>query len=222
MGVANAVNLIDGMDGLASGLSSLAFIFIACIALLYGNYHIAVMSFAFCGALIGFTRYNFHPASIFMGDSGSLLLGYILAVFSVQAMKNGHLQFSIFIPCFILVVPLLDTSLAVARRFAKYYLHNGKDDKSIVYTIKKIIYPDNGHIHHKLMAKGLDQRSVSLILYSMAFVGGAMAVTFNFISDRMIILMLTLIFLSILKFVDYLKYEDFAIHKDFGSYSVQE
>jgi len=214
VGITNAVNLIDGMDGLASGLSLVAFAFIGIIAILFGNYHVAVISFAFCGALIGFMRYNFHPASIFMGDSGSLFLGYVLAIFSVQAMRNGHLQFSILISCFILAVPILDTSLAIARRFFKYYLNNG-NGKSIVNTIKKIIYPDKAHIHHKFLEKGLSQRAVSLRLYGISLMGGLIAIAFNYMDDNMIILLLTSTSLAILKFIDYLNYEDFAYERRF-------
>ena len=218
VGITNAVNLVDGMDGLASGLSLISFFFIAIIAILFGNYHVAILSFAFCGALIGFMRYNFHPATIFMGDSGSLFLGFILSIFSIQAMRNGHLQFSILVSVLILAIPMLDTALAITRRFVKHYVKSETGEKSIVFTIKKILYPDNEHIHHRLLARELSQREVSLRLYGVALLCGLIAIAFNYLSDNMVILLLTSLTLATLKFIDYLDYKEFSFGKKFASY----
>lgn len=151
--IINAVNLLDGLDGLASGVALIAF---GCLALIFGqhggNVGITAIAFLMMGALAGFLVYNFNPASIFMGDSGSLFLGYMLAVFTLEGNSHANPFLSIIVPAVVLGLPLLDMGLCMVRR-----LIAGKSP----YT------PDNDHIHHRL-DRLLSQKKAVYVLYAAA------------------------------------------------------
>jgi len=158
VGCANAVNLIDGMDGLAAGIALLAAATMLLAALLQHSTALAFATAPLVGALLGFLPYNSNPASIFLGDSGSLTLGFLLGCYAILWSQKSTTIFSLTAPLLVLAVPLADTALAVARRFLRQ---------------KPIFAADRGHIHHRLLAKGLTPHRAVLLLYAAA---GACAV----------------------------------------------
>lgn len=150
VGIVNAINLIDGLDGLASGISLFTVFVLFILGVTQGNQIVALSAIALAGGLLGFLRYNFNPASIFMGDSGSLFLGYVLAVTAVGGSAKSQTAVSLLIPVLALGVPVFDTTLAVLRRFI-----GGKH----------IFSADRGHVHHRLLDSGLTHRQAVLVLY---------------------------------------------------------
>jgi len=157
VGVTNAINLIDGLDGLAAGVSTISALTLAVVASFTGDGYIAIMAAALAGATIGFLPYNFNPAKIFMGDTGSLLLGYMLAVISVMGVLKSAAALSILVPIFAIGLPIFDTFMAIIRR--------GLSGKSFMEA-------DKGHLHHKLLDIGLSQKQAVLTLYSISAVLG--------------------------------------------------
>lgn len=153
VGVTNAVNLIDGLDGLAVGVSSIATFSLFFIALLAGEMQVAILSAALAGACLGFLPYNFNPAKIFMGDTGSTFLGYMLSVICIQGLFKGYVIISFIIPFLILGLPIFDTAFAIIRR---------------IWNKKPIMSPDRGHLHHRLMDMGFSQKQTVAILYIIA------------------------------------------------------
>ena len=150
VGVVNAVNLIDGLDGLASGVCFFAVLTLFMVGLMDDSRTLCVISAALCGSLIGFLFFNFNPATIFMGDSGSMFLGYVLAILSVATMSKGPTIVALAVPLLALGLPIFDTFLAIIRR---------------VYQRRPVFMADRGHIHHRLLALGLTHRQVVLFLY---------------------------------------------------------
>lgn len=170
VGVANAVNLIDGMDGLAAGVSAISALTIWSVALgdSIARPYAALMAAVVAGALLGFLRWNFNPARIFLGDSGAYLTGFILAAISITGVIKGAAAATVIVPTSLLVLlilffPLLDTSWAIVRRVAKG---------------KSIFSPDRLHIHHRLLDTGLDQKRVAYIIYGVSAVLGLIATVF--------------------------------------------
>jgi UDP-GlcNAc:undecaprenyl-phosphate GlcNAc-1-phosphate transferase len=160
--VTNAFNLIDGLDGLAAGVALIAAVSIILIAQVEMRPDAALLASAFAGALLGFLRYNFHPASIFLGDSGSQLLGYSLSLLSIQGLQKGATTVVIIVPILALGLPLLDTMVAILRRF-------------LVAGFAAIFRADREHIHHRLVAIGMTQRRAVLVLYCVCALFGAVA-----------------------------------------------
>ena len=185
VGITNAFNLIDGLDGLASGIALIASLTISSIALLHHDIATAAIGAALAGAVIGFLRYNFNPAKIFLGDSGSLFLGFTLAVLSIQSSTKGSTAFSVIVPLLALGVPIIDTSLAMLRRALRAFLlpMSGSTTESTKGSGVKKLYsmflPDRRHIHHQLLAHGLSHRNAVMVLYvaSCAFGLSAFLVT---------------------------------------------
>ena len=157
----NAVNLIDGLDGLAAGVSAIASFSMFLIALMQGNYVIAVMSAALVGACCGFLPYNFSPASIFMGDTGSTFLGFVMASLSVLGLFKIHAIISFAVPFIAFGIPIFDTSFAIFRRIKER---------------RPIMSPDRGHLHHRLVDMGFSHKQAVLIIYAICIVLGAVAV----------------------------------------------
>ena len=161
VGITNAVNLIDGLDGLAVGVSSIAAITMLAVALLTGNMPIAITMAALAGACIGFMPYNLNPAKIFMGDTGSTFLGYMLATVSIMGLFKFYAVISFAVPFLILGLPIFDTANAIIRRVAA-----GRSPMS----------PDRGHVHHKLIDMGFNQKQAVAILYAISATLGLTAV----------------------------------------------
>ena len=156
--VVNALNLADGLDGLAAGIAAIACGAIGVLALLTGQPLVAALALAVAGAASGFLVFNFHPARIFMGDCGSLFLGFIIACGSVMCTAHSSNLVSLALPTLALGIPILDLMLAVPRR---------------IMSRHSIVCPDRSHIHHRMLERGLGQRQVALLMYaaSLAAVG---------------------------------------------------
>ena len=165
IGITNAINLIDGLDGLAAGVSSIALVTIAGMAATMGNTYAFVfaMSLLLLGSTLGFLLYNFHPAKIFMGDTGALFLGYMISVLSLLGFKNVTV-FSLIIPILILGVPISDTVFAIVRR---------------IVNKQPLSAPDKSHLHHCLLRLGYSHRQTVLIIYGMAAMFGISAVVLS-------------------------------------------
>lgn len=152
LGCINCMNLIDGLDGLASGISSIYFLTIGIITTLKGSVGLDfVLTFVMLGSTLGFLVHNFYPASIFMGQSGSMFLGFIVAVIALLGFKNVTMT-SLIIPLLILAIPILDTLFAIIRRLLK-----GQNPSK----------PDKFHIHHQLLNRNFSQRATVLIIYAV-------------------------------------------------------
>ncbi len=160
--ITNSVNLIDGLDGLAAGVSTISGVTMLVIALMVADAAVAVLLAALVGACIGFLPYNLNPAKIFMGDTGALLLGYVLSTASILGLFKFYAVVSFAVPFLVLAVPLFDTVFAFARR---------------VFTGKNPMKPDRGHFHHRLLDMGLSQKQAVAVLYVIsAFLGLAAVV----------------------------------------------
>ena len=150
LGCINCMNLIDGLDGLAGGISAIYFLTIGIIAAIGGSTGLDfVLSFVMFGATLGFLVHNFYPASIFMGDSGSMFLGFIISIVALLGFKNVTMT-SLIIPLLVLAIPILDTLFAIIRRALKG---------------QNIAKPDKFHIHHQLLNRNFSQRATVLIIY---------------------------------------------------------
>lgn len=161
VGITNTINLIDGLDGLASGVASIAAATLLLTAALKGYDFIVMQCAIIVGASLGFLPFNFNPAKIFMGDTGSLLLGYMLAVTSILGMVKSVAAVALVVPVFALGVPIFDTTFAIIRRYINK---------------KPIMEADKDHLHHKLMRKGLNQRQTVLIMYFISMMLGLAAI----------------------------------------------
>ena len=161
VGITNAVNLIDGLDGLACGVSTISSMTLLVIALVVAEPDVAVLTAALAGACIGFLPYNLNPAKIFMGDTGSTFLGFILAVVSIQGLFKFYTIISFAAPFLMLGLPIFDTAFAILRRLAK-----GQSPMS----------PDRGHIHHRLIDMGFSQKQAVATLYVISAILGLSAV----------------------------------------------
>lgn len=160
VGCTNAFNLIDGLDGLASGVGLFATLTTLLAALLQGNWGLAAATVPLVGCLLAFLRYNFNPASVFLGDSGSLTVGFLLGCFGVIWSQKSATLLGMLAPLMAFSLPLFDTGLSIARRF----LRN-----------KPIFQPDRGHIHHKLLGHGHHPRTVALILYAFCGIAATLS-----------------------------------------------
>ena len=150
MAFANIINLIDGLDGLAAGITAISAMTIFVFSVLTARIDAAFMSIALFGVCVGFLRYDFHPASIFMGDSGALLLGFLLGIVSLFAVARSALFVSLLVPILAAGVPIIDTALAIVRRKRAH---------------RPIDEADRGHIHHRLLEAGFSQRGTVLIMW---------------------------------------------------------
>lgn len=168
IGVTNAMNLIDGLDGLACGLSSISSIFLFIIFIATGNNTMALMIIILAGACLGFLPYNFNPAKIFMGDTGSMFLGFILAGMSIQGTVKYAATIIMFAPILIIGLPLYDTLVTMLRRFIQG---------------ESIMSPDKQHFHHRMLSLGLTQKQVALISYLINTLLGLLAISVLFIED---------------------------------------
>ena len=163
--VTNAINLIDGLDGLSSGISVISAVSLLIIFVLNGSSTVSVILItALAGALVGFLPFNFSPAKTFIGDTGSNFLGYSLAIISILGSAKTYTAAVIVLPLIVLGLPIFDTLFAIVRRMIK-----GK-------SIKAVFKADKGHLHHKLVAKGYNQKQAVLILYGISAIFGIFAV----------------------------------------------
>lgn len=161
VGITNSVNLIDGLDGLAVGVSTISSLTMLVIALVVSDNSVALVLAALVGACVGFMPYNLNPAKIFMGDTGSLLLGYVLATMSILGLFKFATIVSFAVPLLAIAVPLFDTVFAFTRRILK-----GQSP----------MQADRGHFHHRLIDMGLSQKQAVAVLYSISAILGLAAV----------------------------------------------
>jgi UDP-GlcNAc:undecaprenyl-phosphate GlcNAc-1-phosphate transferase len=160
VGMSNAFNLIDGLDGLAAGIGLFSTVTLFVSAAVNERWEVVLLSAALGGALLGFLRYNFSPASIFLGDSGALFVGFALAAFAIRGSMKSSAAIAVAAPLLALAVPILDASIAVARRFL---------------SGQSVFTADGDHIHHRLLRKGLAPQRVVLTLYGAAALFGALS-----------------------------------------------
>ncbi|HHT47017.1 MAG TPA: undecaprenyl/decaprenyl-phosphate alpha-N-acetylglucosaminyl 1-phosphate transferase [Firmicutes bacterium] len=166
VGITNAVNLIDGIDGLATGVSVIAAVVI--FALTWDEFHLVpVLALILAGAALGFLPHNFSPASIFLGDAGSLFLGFMLSGFAIMGLTKQATLTTLVIPVLVFGLPITDTFYAMWRRFRNN---------------KPIFQADNGHIHHRLLNVGLTTRQTVMVLYTCSIYFGAAAILFHYFS----------------------------------------
>ena len=182
VGLTNTVNLIDGLDGLAAGVASIASFTILLIALEQGFILVAVMTAALAGAAVGFLKYNFNPAEIFMGDTGSMFLGFMLAGISVTGAVKSVATIALVVPIFALGLPILDTTFAIVRR-----LRGGVP----------IFKPDKGHLHHRLLSVGFTQRQAVLLMYVISALFGLSAIALTAVSYQIAVLILFVVVAAI-------------------------
>jgi len=189
--VTNAVNLIDGLDGLAGGTTFIAALTLAGVVWIeasasggsQGQWDAIILAMILASAVIGFLRYNFYPAKIFLGDSGSMYLGFSVASLSVMGLAKSATFISVIIPVVILGIPLLDTTFAIVRR---YYGH------------KPIFQADKEHLHHRLLKLGLSHRQAVLSIYGVNVVLGLSAVTLTLVSAKQAAIFLVILSTAIL------------------------
>jgi UDP-GlcNAc:undecaprenyl-phosphate GlcNAc-1-phosphate transferase len=179
--VMNAVNLIDGLDGLAAGVSLTIALGLLCQSLYYHNTRHALILTAACGAILGFLPFNFRRARIFLGDSGSLLLGLLLAVAAIQGPGRGSLTRTTVVPILALGFPLAELSVTVARRLMREFLVVRRDDKEHQYAFRilgrpRLFTADRDHMHHRLLNRGIGSVRTVLAFYliSVALVAVAL------------------------------------------------
>jgi UDP-GlcNAc:undecaprenyl-phosphate GlcNAc-1-phosphate transferase len=173
--ISNAINLVDGIDGLAGGIAAWTALSLALLSILSGQSVPALVSLSLLGAVMGFLAFNFPPARIFMGDSGSLLIGFVLAVIPLLTFPGRTSIEELAAPATLLLVPILDTILAIVRR---------------VRQGRAIYSPDREHIHHRLLAIGLKETRILLIVYFVCVGAGVAAVTAFFVGriERLVLL----------------------------------
>lgn len=159
--ITNAVNFIDGLDGLAAGVSAIMSISLVFISIRVGEYSIAILGIALMGSCFGFLPFNFNPAKIFMGDTGSTFLGFMLATLSIQGVFKSYAVISFAVPLLILGLPLFDALFAMIRRILR-----GQSPMTA----------DRGHLHHRLVDMGFSQKQTVFILYAISGVLGITAV----------------------------------------------
>jgi UDP-GlcNAc:undecaprenyl-phosphate GlcNAc-1-phosphate transferase len=169
VGAINAINLLDGMDGLASGVCVIVFGSLTAAYMVMGDWTNSAWVAVIVGALFGFLRYNFNPAQIFMGDSGSMFLGFLVAAYSLRGASRANSLLALLIPIIAMGLPVMDTGLAIIRRFIQR---------------RSIFHPDKDHIHHRIVRKlGLSHRNSVLVLYTIS-IGFGIAAFLLAISHR--------------------------------------
>lgn len=188
VGCTNAVNLIDGLDGLAVGVSAISSLTMLIVSLFVSEPVVSIILAALTGACLGFMPYNLNPAKIFMGDVGSQLLGFVLSTASIMGLFKLHAIITFFVPLLALALPLADTIFAFFRRI----LHGQSPFKA-----------DKGHFHHRLLAMGLNQKQVVAVLYGISAVLGLLAVLMA--GDSMAVKIICLVAAFIISLVIWLK-----------------
>jgi UDP-GlcNAc:undecaprenyl-phosphate GlcNAc-1-phosphate transferase len=172
VGITNAVNLLDGLDGLAAGTALITTAAVALIAFHGGHFGVTATCIALLGSLLGFLPFNFNPARIFLGDSGSMFLGFVLAVISVRGSQKGATTVAVLAPLLVLGLPIADTAFAILRRVARLgresLLARGGRVSFFLRNLDRVFLPDERHLHHRLLHFGLSHRGAVLFLYAGA------------------------------------------------------
>lgn len=182
--ITNAINLIDGLDGLAGGISGIAALSISIIAFLSGQFDKGFLALILVASLVGFLIFNFHPAKIFMGDVGSMFLGFILSVLTVQELKQITIL-GVMVPILLLAIPILDTLYAMVRRKIAH---------------KPMFQPDKHHLHHRLLKRGFSQRKAVMIIYLISLCFATLGILIPYLSTWAIISVFVVL-LAIFQFI---------------------
>ena len=187
VGIINCINLIDGLDGLAAGISSIYFITIGIVILFWSHTFDldAILTFIMLGSTLGFLCHNFNPAKIFMGDSGSMFLGYIIAVIALLGFKNVTMT-TLLVPICFLAIPILDTLFAIIRR---------------VVNKKPISEPDKQHLHHQLLNLKLSHRNVVLVIYLVDILFASAMLVYMLWNNTIGIIMYSILLIMVIIFV---------------------
>jgi UDP-GlcNAc:undecaprenyl-phosphate/decaprenyl-phosphate GlcNAc-1-phosphate transferase len=193
VGIANAFNLIDGLDGLASGAALFSSLVILGVSVSQERTLTIVVALVLCGALAGFLRYNFNPASIFLGDSGSLFTGFLLAALSVLGTQKATTAVAIVVPILAFGFPVVDTAMTMGRR---------------LLSRKPVFEGDREHIHHMLLARGWSQRRAALVLYGVCALFGLVALIFPATGSKLTGFMLFVISVAVIIAVGHLRYHE--------------
>ncbi|MFZ7133058.1 MAG: MraY family glycosyltransferase [Eubacteriales bacterium] len=181
IGITNAINLIDGLDGLASGVSTITFITMYVLATLKQDYFVMTYALILAGASTGFLVYNFHPAKIFMGDTGAMFLGYMLSVLSLMGFKNATF-ISFVVPILILGVPVFDTFFAIIRRKLRG---------------QSFAQADKEHLHHLLMTTNSSQTKTVLTIYGVSILFSIVSIIYSIVSAEIGLIILIILFVSL-------------------------
>lgn len=182
VGMINAVNFIDGLDGLAVGISSIASFSMLIVAALVSEPYVVIIMAAVAGSCIGFMPFNMNPAKIFMGDTGSMFLGYILAVMSIQGMFKFYAIVTFVVPFIVLALPIIDTLFAIIRRI----IHG-----------KSPFAADRGHVHHRLVDLGFNQKQTVAILYAISAVLGLSGVVLTTSGEAKILVLVLAVIVAV-------------------------
>ncbi|MDE5415831.1 glycosyltransferase family 4 protein [Alkalihalobacterium chitinilyticum] len=192
VGITNSINLIDGLDGLAGGVVTIALSTILMMAIIDSfSQHLMIitLSVVLIGSTLGFLLFNFYPAKIFMGDTGSLFLGYSIAVISILGLFKSVTMFSLIVPVIILAVPISDTVFAMIRR---------------VLNKKKITSPDKEHIHHCLLAMGYSHRTTVMIVYGLSLFFSGLAMIFTNVTIWTALIIIGLMLITIQLYAEFI------------------
>lgn len=163
--IMNAINFLDGLDGLLAGVTAISSIFLFFISVVHDNPVVALVVIALAGSSLGFLPFNFNPARIFLGDAGSLFIGYVFATVSILGASKTAIAVSLIVPVLVLALPILDTAAAIVRRAS---------------AGRRITEADRGHFHHQLIFRfGLNVRQAVLLIYAVCFVLGAVALALS-------------------------------------------
>ena len=182
VGVTNAINLIDGLDGLAAGVSSIGLASLAIIGAIDGRIIIVQFSTLLIGACLGFLYHNFYPAKIYMGDTGALFLGYWISIISMLGLFKNVAIFSFILPIFIIAIPIFDTLFAIVRR---------------LISKQSIGQADRKHIHHRLIAMGYSHRKSVLIIYLLSSVFALLAIVYTSVTLQTTLIIVTVLLLTL-------------------------
>ena len=184
--IMNCINFIDGLDGLAGGISAIYFLMIGIIAIMFKSTGLdVILTFVMLGATLGFLVHNFYPASIFMGDSGSLFLGYIISVISLLGYKNVTFT-SLIVPIFLLAIPIMDTLFAIIRRLLKH---------------ESIAMPDKSHLHHQLLKLNFSVPVSVLIIYLIDILFATASIIYVIGDSQHGIIIYSLLFIIVIIFI---------------------
>jgi UDP-GlcNAc:undecaprenyl-phosphate/decaprenyl-phosphate GlcNAc-1-phosphate transferase len=198
VGVINAMNLIDGLDGLAGGVALVAVIITFVISVQRGEPLMMLFTSALAGSILGFLFYNFNPASIFMGDTGSMFLGFVLATTAIQTNQKASTAVAVLVPGVALGLPLLDTLLALTRRAVRG---------------RPLFQADREHIHHRLIALGLSHRQAVLVLYGFCVLLGAAALMLTYTNSAqsaLLLVVMALVAFFFLRSLGYVRFDRIA------------
>ena len=192
--ITNAFNLIDGLDGLAAGSALFSTLVTCVVAFLGHNEVVLILTLALAGAITGFLRYNFNPASIFLGDCGSLLIGFLISAIAIAGSHKSPTMVAVAIPIVSLGLPILDVAVAVIRRFL---------------SCKRLFDPDREHIHHKLLGRGIPHRQTVLVLYGVSACFGLFSLLLLNPGGAALAAVLVMVGIGVLIGVRQLKYHEF-------------